>query len=73
MVVDQTDMLKLENFDLEKPEVISTTVEFNSAASEEIKMQIKFSKPKLKEEIKIQNVELTSRHGTSGAKRKELF
>jgi hypothetical protein len=72
MAIEEKDMLKLENFDLERPDVISANVEFRGEFQEEIKLQMEFAKPKLKEEIKIHNVELT-RYGTSGSKRKELF
>lgn len=72
MVVDEKDMIKLENFDLEKPDTVSTSVEFPSVVHEEVKMEINFPSPKLKKQIKIENVEL-DRHGTSGSKRKNLF
>jgi hypothetical protein len=73
MVVDENEMIKIEGYDLEKKEVISTSVEFNSVeADENLNLAMEFSDPKMKKQITIQNVELP-RFGTSGTKRKELF
>ena len=73
MVVDENEMIKLEGYDLEKREVISTDVEFNMETPEgELKLVMEFSSPKLKKQIEIHNVELP-KFGTSGTKNNELF
>lgn len=66
MLADENDMLKLDNFDLEKPDVISTNVDFvTNSGDEEVKLEMEFDKPKLKQQVKIQHVEHTTR-GTTG-------
>ena len=67
MMADENDMLKLDNFDLVRPDVISTNVDFvTNSADEEVKLEMEFSKPKLKQQVKIHHVEHTTR-GASGA------
>lgn len=69
--VNDKEMLKLEGFDLEKPETVAADVSFGFSEMEEIRLEMEFPEPKRKTEIKIQHVEFT-RNGSSG-KRKSLF
>lgn len=59
------EMIKLENFDLEKPETVAAEVSFNFTETEEVCLEMDFPQPKLKTQVKIEHVELT-RNGTSG-------
>ena len=71
VVSDKDEMLKLENFDLEKPETVAAEVSFGFSEVEEVHLEMEFSQPKPKTQVKIEHVELT-RNGTSG-KGKGLF
>ena len=70
MVVDQNDMIKLENFDLQRDDKISTTVSFSDSLIEPAEMEMKFNEPRLKKSLNILNIELS--HGATGS-RKGLF
>jgi len=65
-------MLKLENYDLEKIDVLSTSVEFSQEQNLEVPtLTIEFNSPKLKKIPVIENVQ--HRNGTSGSNRNSLF
>lgn len=73
MVVNTDEMLKIEGFDLERKETISARVEFNSDLLDfSVELSMEFPKPKAKQQIQIQHVELSS-GGTSGSKGSKLF
>ena len=73
MAIDENEMLKLEGYDLERREVISAPVEFNSNLSDEkVELSMEFSQPVMKKKIEIHQVEHT-KPGSTGSKTGGLF
>ena len=72
MIVDESEMIMMEGYDLINPETVAINVEFSRSTLEDPKMSMDFPEPKLKQQIKIQHVQHTT-GATARNKRRELF